>query len=77
MKFEDRSQEETERRQRCARSKAWNLARKKDKLKEKGKTTFCSPTDKWNMLAAPTIKPEERECGRFRSKYAYGQQMRP
>ena len=27
MKFEDRSHEETERQQRCARSKAWNLAR--------------------------------------------------
>ena len=28
MKFEDRSHEETERQQRCARSKAWNLAKK-------------------------------------------------
>ena len=27
MKFEDRSVEETERQQRCARSKAWNLAK--------------------------------------------------
>ena len=27
MKFEDRSHEETERQQRCARSKAWNLAK--------------------------------------------------
>ena len=28
LNFEDRSQEETERQQRCARSKAWNLAKK-------------------------------------------------
>ena len=28
MKFEDRSQEETGRQQRCARSKAWNLCQK-------------------------------------------------
>ena len=28
MQFEDRSNEETERQQRCARSKAWNLAKK-------------------------------------------------
>ena len=28
MKFEDRSHEETDRQQRCARSKAWNLAKK-------------------------------------------------
>ena len=35
VKFEDRSQEETERQQRCAPSKAWNLAKNLDKLKEK------------------------------------------
>ena len=43
MKFEDRSSEETERQQRCARSKAWNLAKNIYKLKEKDKTTFYSP----------------------------------
>ena len=37
MKFEDRSHEETERQQRCARSKAWNLAKNTCKLKEKDK----------------------------------------
>ena len=31
------------------------------KLKEKDKATCYSPTDKWIMLAASTIKPEERE----------------
>ena len=35
MKFEDRSHEETERQQRCTRSKAWNLAKNMYKLKEK------------------------------------------
>ena len=35
VKFEDRSHEETERRQRCAQSKAWNLAKNIYKLKEK------------------------------------------
>ena len=51
MKFEDKSHEETERQQRCARSKAWNLARNICKLEEKDKATFYSPTD----------MPEERE----------------
>ena len=61
MKFEDRSQEETERQERCARGKAWNLARNIYKLKGKDKPTFYSPADKLIKLAASTIKPEERE----------------
>ena len=40
MKFEDRSQEETERQKRCGQSKAWNLAKNIYKLKDKYKTTF-------------------------------------
>ena len=35
MKFEDRSQEESERQQRCARGKAWSIAKHTYKLKEK------------------------------------------
>ena len=50
--FEDRSQEETERQQRCARSKAWNLVKNIYKLKEKDKAAHDSPTDKWIMPAA-------------------------
>ena len=46
MKFEDRSHEETERQQRCAPSKAWNLAKNMYKLKEKDRATFFSPTKK-------------------------------
>ena len=61
VKFEDRSQEENERQVRCARGKAWNLARNIYKLKEKDKATFYSPTEEWIMPAASTIKPKERE----------------
>ena len=43
MEFEDRSHEETERQQRCARTNARKLAKNTYKLKENGKTTFCSP----------------------------------
>ena len=43
-KFEDRSQEETEWQERCAREAAWKLAKKILKLKEKHKTTFFSPS---------------------------------
>ena len=39
MKFEERSHEETERQRRCARSKAWNLAKNIYKLKENDKAT--------------------------------------
>ena len=61
VKFEDRSHEETERQQRCARSKAWNLAKNIYKLKEKDKTTFYSPAGEWVLPAASTKEPEERE----------------
>ena len=61
MKFEDRSHEETERQQRCARSKAWNLARNMYKLKENDKATFYSPAEEWVLPAASTKEPEKRE----------------
>ena len=61
MKFEDSSHEETERQQRCAPSKAWNLAKNTYKLKEKDQVTFCSPTEEWKLLVASTKEPEERE----------------
>ena len=61
MKFEDRSQEETERQKRCARGDAWRLAKNIYKFNEKDKATFFSPTDEWRLLAASTIKPDERE----------------
>ena len=74
MKFEDRSQEETPRQQRCVQSKAWNHIYK---LKEKDMTTFYSPAEEWVLPAASTNEPEQRVCGRFRSECAYGQQAKP
>ena len=61
MKFEDRSHEETERQQRCAQSKAWNLAKNVYKLKEKEKAAFYFPAEECVLPAASTKEPEERE----------------
>ena len=61
MNFEDRSHEETERQERCARSKAWNLAKNMYKLKEKDKAAFYSPVEEWVLPAASTKEPEERK----------------
>ena len=61
MKFEDRSREETERQQRCARSTAWVLAKNRYKLKEKDKAAFNFPAEEWVLPAASTKEPEERK----------------
>ena len=61
MKFEDRSPEEIERQERCARGDAWRLAKNISKLKETDKTTFFSPTNERSLPAPSAIKPEERE----------------
>ena len=61
LKFEDRSQEATERQERCACGDAWRLAKNTYTLKEKEKSTFFSPTDEWSLPAASTRKLEERE----------------
>ena len=61
MEFEDRSHEETERQQRCARSKAWHLAKDIYKLKEKDKVEFYFPAEEWVLPAASPKQPEERE----------------
>ena len=57
VKFEDRSQEETERQERCARGDAWRLAKKIHKRKDKDNATFSSLTDEWSLPAASTMKP--------------------
>ena len=44
--FEERTPEETSRREDCASKAAWNLARKVYKLKAEDKATFCSPVEK-------------------------------
>ena len=60
-KFEDRSQEETEWQERCAREAAWKLAKSVLKLKEKNKAAFFSPSENRCLPAPSTLKPEERE----------------
>ena len=66
-KFEDRSQEETEWQERCAREAAWRLAKNIIKFKEKHKTAFFSLSENRCLPAPSPIKPEEREfvvdCG--------------
>ena len=59
--FEDRSQEETEWQEGCARETAWRLAKSILKLKEKNRAAFFSPSENWCLPAPSTIKPEERE----------------
>ena len=61
VKFEDRSQEETERQERCAHRDAWRLAKNIYTLKETDKIAFNSPTNERSLLAPSTIKSEERE----------------
>ena len=58
--IEDRSQEETEWQELCAREAAWRLAKSILKLKEKYKTAFFSLSENW-CLPASTLGPEERE----------------
>ena len=60
-KFEDRSQEETEKQERYAREAAWKMARCILKLREKHKTTFFSPSENRCLPSPSTIKPEARE----------------
>ena len=59
QKFEDRSQEETERQERSARGDAWRLAKNILKLKEKDKATFFSSTNEWCLPAPSVTKQEE------------------
>ena len=59
-KFEDRSQEETERQELGAREAAWKLAKNVFKLKEHERAAFFSSPEN-RCLPASTLKPEERE----------------
>ena len=58
--FEDRSQEETEWQERCAREAAWRLAKNILKLKQHERATFLSLSEN-RCLPASNLKPEERE----------------
>ena len=60
-KFEDRSQEETERQERFAREATWRLATNILKWNEKHKAAFFSPSENRCLPAPSTLKPEERE----------------
>ena len=60
-KFSDRSQEETEWQERCARDAAWKLAKNILKLKEKHKTAFFSTSENWCLPAPSALEPEGRE----------------
>ena len=59
-KFEDRSLEETEWQERCAREAAWKLAKNVFKLKEHERAAFFSSPENRCHLAS-SLKPEERE----------------
>ena len=73
-KFEDRSQEETEWQERCAREAAWKLAKKILKLSEKDKTALFSPSENRCVPAPSTLKLEERICCGLQSVDAHDQQ---
>ena len=60
-KFEDRSQKETEWKERFHRETAWRLAKNILKSKEKHKTTFFSPLENWCLPAPSNLEPEARE----------------
>ena len=67
-KFEDRSQEETEWQERCAREAAWKLAKSVLKLKEHGRATFFSPSENrclhqlLNLRNENLLSTPERQC---------------
>ena len=60
-KFEDRSLEETEWQERCARDAAWKLAKIVLKLKEHERAAIFSRSENRCLPATSTLKPEERE----------------
>ena len=77
LKFEDRSQEETERKERCARGDAWRLSRNILKLTEEYKATFFLTYQR--MVSPSAIHNKtggKRVCGRFQSINAHVEQDR-
>ena len=75
LKFEDRSQDETERQERCARGDAWRLAKNISTLEEKDIATFYSLSEIWCLPAPSVIKPKKREF--VKDSGASVQQERP
>ena len=67
-----------DRQQRCARSKAWNLAKNTYKLKEKDKAAFYFPAEECVTPGCANKRAGGKiVCSGFRSEYANGQQARP
>ena len=77
VKFEDRSQEETERQERCARGKAWNLAKIFTSSKKRTKPHSIRLPKRGECRPHPPQNLGKRVCGGFWSWYAYGQRERP
>ena len=73
-KFEDRSQEETEWQERCAREAAWRLTKSILKLKEKNKAAFFSPQESWCLPEHQILNLRKRVCCGFRCVNAHDQQ---
>ena len=78
VKFEDRSQDGTERQERCARGDAWKLAKNIFKLKKNGKKLHSIRLAMSGFAGRiHNNAGGKRVCGGLRSKHAYGQQERP
>ena len=60
MKFEDRSQEDTEKSDPPSETRG-DLPKNIKKLQEKDKAVFYSLAEEWSLPAASAMKPEERE----------------
>ena len=60
-KFEERTQNETVRQERCACGAAWNLAKDVCELKKESQDTFYSLAKAWVMPAPSSKKSEERQ----------------
>ena len=78
VKFEDRSQEETVRQQRCAQSKAWNISKKNLQV-QRERQDYILLALRGMGITGYINKGARRKrvCGGFRSEYAHGQQERP
>ena len=69
---------ETERQERCARSKAWNLVNNKYKPKEKDKATILLARRGMGTSGCVNKRAGGKKvCSGFGSEYAIGQQARP
>ena len=70
--FEERTQDETLKQERCARRDAWELAQDVYKLKKESKDSFYTPARAW-VMPAPSSTKAGRETFRDRlwSSYAY------